>query len=250
MARKKIDQGGGGGGEWLNTYADMVTLLLTFFILLFSMSSLDSAKFNMLVKAFASDKDSSSKIVINGASVGEEQTGSPPFSDEQIDLQEIYESLKQMIQSSGQSDNVNVTMGEGTILIQFMNDMLFEPNSSVLKPQHREILLFVGNSIKSVQNQCEMISIHGFTAAVPGVDLPVNEWILSAGRADAVLIYFDDVVGVDKTKMTATTWGMNNPIADNSTEEGRSKNRRVEILISSENLLKEQLDNIYEKLVE
>ncbi len=50
--------------------------------------------------------------------------------------------------------------------------------------------------------------------------------------------------------MNATTWGKNMPFTSNDTEEGRSKNRRIEILISTENLLSEQLDNVYEKLVE
>lgn len=252
MARKKRDlSGGGGGGEWLNTYADMVTLLLTFFILLFSMSSLDAAKFNMLVTAF-SNSTSSAKIVVADDIGGEEQDGLP-LSSENIDaaLQEIYESLKQYIESQGLGDSVNISQGEGYVFIQFMDNMLFEPNSAVLKASSKDILHFVGMGIRSVQGQCETISIHGFTASVPdNPNYPVNEWLLSSGRANAVLVYFDDDIGIDKEKMTATTWGMNKPIADNNTEEGRAKNRRVEILISTENLISEQLDNIYEKFVE
>lgn len=255
MARKKKEGSGGpGSGDWLNTYADMVTLLLTFFILLFSMSSLDGAKFNMLVKAFASDTaGSDAKIVIVGTDDGTGQEGFPPEGAievvDEVSLEEVYDTIKKFMEDQDVSSSVEVSKGEGYVFIRFMNDMLFEPNSAVLKPADREILSFVGNGIKSVQNKAEMISIHGHTAAIPdNPDYGVNDWLLSSDRANAVLLYFDDVIGIDPKKMQTITWGKNKPFTDNDTEENRSKNRRVEILISTEDVLSAQLDNVYEKL--
>ncbi len=95
------------------------------------------------------------------------------------------------------ADSVEISKGEGYVFIRLMDDMLFEPNRSVLKPEDREILQFVGNGIKSVQVDSKMISIHGHTAAIPNnPDYEVNDCILSAGRADAVLVFYD-VVGID-----------------------------------------------------
>lgn len=257
MARKKRESGGPGSGDWLNTYADMVTLLLTFFILLFSMSSLDAAKFNMLVTAFASDGESSDKIIIRGEASGTEQNADQSESAdlEITDLEEIFQLLSQMVQDAGQADSVSVSKGEGYVFIQFMDDMLFEPNSSILKAQDRALLDFVGTSIKQVQDDAIFINIVGHTAAIPEQpDYQVSDRILSTERANAVLMYFEDDIGVDPLKMFATGYGKWKPLpeyADNATEESRSKNRRVEILISSEgNSLSKQLDNIYEKLVE
>lgn len=261
MARKKSSGGGGpGAGDWLNTYADMVTLLLTFFILLYSMSTMDAAKFNMLVAAFASDKDSSSKIIIKGEGEGNAQTGSttgPEFAEgaantEIQDLQDIFQYLKDYVEKESLAESINVEQtADGTIYIRFMNDMLFEPNSARLKPADLEILDFIGYGIKSVQGSAEMIAIHGHTAAVPdNPDYQVSDRTLSSNRANTVLMYFEDTIGIDSQKLYSVGWGKNMPIAPNDTEENRAKNRRVEILISGDNLLRDQLDNIYEKLVE
>lgn len=256
MARKKLESGGGpGSGDWLNTYADMVTLLLTFFILLYSMSSLDAAKFNMMVSAFASDTDSSSKIVIQGERTGDTQTGSISVptdgSTEPIDLEDIFRQLTAYVESQNLSDSINVSKGEGYVFIRFMDDMLFEPNSAILKPADKEILKFMGNGIKSVQAGTKLIQIHGHTAAIPSdPNYAVSDRLLSSSRANAVLMYFEDDIGIDPMKLQSVAWGKTKPFATNDTEEGRSKNRRVEILISSENLLSDQLDNVYEKLAE
>lgn len=261
MARKKVaDSGGGGGSEWLNTYADMVTLLLTFFILLFSMSSLDAEKFNLMVSAFMSSSDSTSPaiIVLNGQTEGNLQEGLPPAgteieAEDAPSIEEVFKKIQEYIEESEFKESVSVSQGEGYVFVQFMNDMLFEPNSAVLRPQTREILRFVGNGIKSMENRCEMISIHGHTAAIPdNPDYAVSDRTLSTDRANAVLSVFEDNIGIDSQKLFAVGWGKTKPRApdSNNTEEGRSKNRRVEILISTENLLAEQLDNVYEKLVE
>lgn len=257
MARKKKSSGGGGGGgDWLNTYADMVTLLLTFFILLFSMSSLDAAKFNMLVTAFASDGESSDKIIIRGEASGTEQNALPDASSdvEITDLEDVFQKIKEMIEQENRQDSVTVSKGEGYVFIQFMDDMLFEPNSAVLKARDRELLQFVGEAIKAVQQDTASINIVGHTAAIPdNPDYAVSDRRLSTERANEVLMYFEDIIKIEPTKLFATGYGMWKPLPgeDNMTEESRARNRRVEILISSEsNSLSEQLDNVYEKLVQ
>lgn len=259
MARKKKTGGSGpGSGDWLNTYADMVTLLLTFFILLFSMSSLDANKFNMLVTAFASEGDSSNVIVIRGETEGKEQKGGTVSGDqaesETLNMDAIAKALQEYIEEQQLQNSVEVSQGDGYVFIRFMDDMLFEPNSAILKPKDKEILNFVGMGIKSIQADANSINIVGHTAAIPDdPNYAVSDRKLSTDRANAVLMYFEDDIGIDPTKMFATGMGKWQPLAgaDNSTEQGRAKNRRVEILISSQgNSLSEQLDNVYEKLVE
>lgn len=256
MARRKRESSGGGGGDWLNTYADMVTLLLTFFILLFSMSSLDSAKFNMLVTAFASDKDSAEKIIIRGETTGENQTASnandSENAPEEVSLEDLFQLVKSTIEEQGLEGSVDVAKGDNFVIVRFMDNMLFEPNSAILKPQDQEILDFVGSGIKSVQDQTVAINIVGHTAAIPdNPDYAVSDRKLSSDRANVVLMRFEDVIGIDPQKLFSTGYGKWKPIATNETPEGQSQNRRVEILLSSEGTsLSEQLDNAYEKLVE
>lgn len=256
MARKKKGGGGPGSGDWLNTYADMVTLLLTFFILLFSMSSLDAAKFNMLVRAFASSHGSSQQIVIDAEGNDPElKGGTPPAASsdiEEIDtLDDIYEALKQYIADNDLQEKVQVSHDEGYVFIRFMDDMLFEPNSARLKQADLEILNFVGYGIKSIQDQAEMIRIDGHTAAIPeDPDYAVSDRILSSERANNVLMHFEDEIGIDPSKLIQMGFGKWFPFADNSTAEGKQMNRRVEILISGQNVVTEELERIYEKLVE
>lgn len=255
MAReKKTMDSPDDSGSWMNTYADMVTLLLTFFILLYSMSSVDSSKFNMLVTAFSSDGESSDIVIIRGEATGDEQKGIPleEGSLSEDDMEGIFQLLQEAIGSQGLEDSVQVAMGDGEVLVRFMDNMLFEPNSSTLLAKDREILGFIGDALKSVQDSTSSITIVGHTAAIPdNPDYEVSDRLLSAERANRVLVYFEDEVGIDGSKLFATAYGKWKPIASNDTPEGMQKNRRVEILVSSENYsLSEQLDNVYEKLVE
>lgn len=258
--RKKSDSGGGGGGDWLNTYADMVTLLLTFFILLFAMSSIDSTKWNAIVKAFTSPNADDVIVILGDPGPAEidanaEATGPDSLDvDAEIpDLSEIFEQIKQHIEDQGVGDSVQITQGDNYIFIRFMDNMLFEPNSARLKPADLEILNFVGMGIKAVQRDLAVVRIDGHTAAIPETpNYPVSDRVLSSERANAVLMYFEDVVGIKPELLVQTGFGKQIPLTPNSndTPEGRSQNRRVEIFISTENVITEQLNNIYEKLVE
>ncbi len=253
MARKKASGGGGpGSGDWLNTYADMVTLLLTFFILLFSMSNMDAAKFDMIARAFAARGNSDEAITVDAINTEESEfTGSPPprVQETQSDIAEIVEAIAEMIEEQQLQDSVEVSQVGNDIFIRFMDDMLFEPNSAVLRPADREILEFVGDSIQSIEAKAAMIAVHGHTAAIPGdPNYGVNDWNLASARADAVVNFFEYDVGVNPEKMQVITWGKNEPFTSNETEGGRSQTRRIEIHIRTENPIAELLDNIYENL--
>ncbi len=254
MARKKAAGGGGpGAGDWLNTYADMVTLLLTFFILLFSMSSIDAAKFDLIARAFARQGVSDERITIDAdVDNPDTYTGSPPEPTEvSTEIADIVETIQEIIEQQSLQDLVQVTQVGEDVFIKFMDEMLFEPNSAILRPEHRDVLQFVGQSIHSIEAKARMIAIHGHTAAIPGnPDYEVNDWLLSSARANAVAIFFEEDIGINPVRMQVNTWGKNKPIASNDTEEGRGENRRIEIHISTENPIADQLDNIYEQLAE
>lgn len=256
MARKRSSDSGGASSEWLNTYADMVTLLLTFFILLFSMSSLDAAKFNLFVTAASSGGTSPDKIIISLDPTARNVEGGNnewegEITLEVVDLQAIAKAIQDFIEQNNAQNSVEVSHGEGYVFIQFMEDMLFQPNSARLKDPNMEILNFVGQAIKSVQNDVELISVNGHTAAIPGnPDYAVSDRDLSSARANVILRYFEDNVGVDSSKLVQVAWGKWRPYDSNETEAGRAKNRRVEILISADNPIADQLDNVYEQLRE
>lgn len=245
MARKKIEDEP--CGNWMDTYGDMVTLLLTFFVMLFSMSSVDKEKFDILVKAFSNANAETQQIVITpegqGDQMGTNQGDQPPPGDgENLDLQkdlpkdfdELYQYLKAYIKQNGMEGSVEVKKGNGSVFIRFEDSIFFNPDSFELKQTGNEILDFLGNCLKNVDEQIMTININGHTAAVPNVEnYRISDWRLSSERASSVAIFFEDQKDIPPRKLLPIGYGKNFPTASNDTAEGRKKNRRVDMMIIS-----------------
>ncbi|MCL2056552.1 MAG: OmpA family protein [Oscillospiraceae bacterium] len=254
---KQVEEASDGSGAWLNTYADMVTLLFAFFVLLFAISQVDVQKFNLLAAAL-SNRGASPDLIMEIAEQStvknvDEVDVEDPFApveegeDTEPTLADIYEMIQSQIERAGLNDTIFAYLGDDYIFIRFIDDMLFGPNSARIRQQDYEILRFIGRSLRVVQGSVGMIRIDGHTASVP--NSAVSDRDLSSERANAVLKYFEDVVGIDGEKLTALAFGRFRPIAENETEEGRRQNRRIEIVVTESNEVIAQLDNIYEKIV-
>ncbi|MBR0597539.1 flagellar motor protein MotB [Sinanaerobacter chloroacetimidivorans] len=237
---------------WLNTYADMITLILVFFILLFSMSSLDQEKYKLLVKAFTADPQTLEQISLEESDI---KAGNPDVAPggkegEQIedikDLDDLYEYLKAYVETNNLQKSVQVERGENIVFVRFMSTLFFEADRAVLKEGGKEILDFVGQALRNVEPNIKYIRIDGHTAeAAPGTST-VDNRELSTDRANAVLKYFEDRYIQNPAKLMAVGYGMFRPVAPNDSEVNRAKNRRVEILVAKEDNLQEELDKIYE----
>lgn len=248
MARKKGGGDEGGGQEWMNTYSDLVTLLMCFFVLLFSMSSVDAEKWEAFVKAFNKMGDQTSQIVINA----NDDEGDAPITNsgdayqmevndgEELatlptDFDELFAFLKEFVEESGLDSSVEVmTDGENAVYIRFQNNVFFAADASDLLPDGLYILNFLGDCLAAVQDQIYVISINGHTADVGFDDYAVSEWMLSSERAGRVADYLDSEKHVDATKLRPMGYGKSFPVADNSTDEGRQQNRRVDMTIVRE----------------
>lgn len=243
--RKKKQQESSGGGDWLNTYADMVTLLLCFFVMLLSSSNQDEEKWEQLVKAFSKFADDPQQIVINPTESGEElaaSEGQKPEGDvgnDQLneglpqDFEDLYSYLKKYVEDNGLSDSVTLSKSDNHVFVRFKDNIFFNPNSAVLKNSSFEILQYIGNGLKSIEDKIMMVKVNGHTAAVQDKNYHVSDRDLSSNRANAVLNYFEARIQFEPSKLIATGFGKNFPIATNDTEEGRRQNRRVELVIIS-----------------
>ncbi|MDE7400080.1 MAG: OmpA family protein [Oscillospiraceae bacterium] len=247
MAKMPPKKGNDNVGDWLNTYADMVTLLLTFFVLLFACSNLDETKMQYILQAFqsrgkyvnpyVSEHDPSAEAnggtTDNTTNIGGE--GSMPQS-----FEELYQYLSDYIENNNLSDNVSVEQGAAHITIRFDDSVFFDGNSYILKPEGRAILDGISPGIKAIQQSIYTATISGHTSYTGLIrDSVINDWWLSSERALSVANYLNDRrhVTLDENKYRIHGAGYAEPIAPNDTLEGQQKNRRVEIM-----MLKNELD--------
>lgn len=228
MRKKHSDEGG--GESWLNTYADMVTLLLTFFAVLLSMSSVNQNKFNAFIRSFSGlPPEVIEEIVNSGVDNTEEGEVMLP-AEFPADMSSLFEALSQYVQESNQEDAVSMSLVDDVIYIRFDSSIFFEPDQYILRSDSRPTLDFIGGALKQYEGSIKLVTIFGHTATVEG-NSPVSDWMLSGERAAVVASYFQNEKGFDDRKMVVLGYGNNYPIADNTTQAGRRANRRVELAI-------------------
>lgn len=251
----------GESAEWMNTYADMVTLLLTFFILLYSMSAVDQDKWQKLVKAFARTGSEVDQVVLvpegtgdgMGTNQGEEYLGEPTDVDIENtmpeDFDQLYYFLKKYIEENAMEGNVELTRKDNSVFIRFNDNIFFNPDNYILKSESLPMLAFMGDCFKSIEDQILVIMINGHTADVNIPNYPVSDRRLSSQRADSVAIYFEDDKQIPGPKIVSRGYGNNFPIASNDTKEGQSKNRRVDITIVSNKDNLSDVDDLYNLII-
>lgn len=239
-------------GTWLNTYADMVTLILTFFVMLYAMSTIDAAKYAKLAQALSSGKNVISApenyppgedLLDDGSN---EQT--PVIEDEDLEgLDVLYQIIMNYVKENNLEDDVTVEKGKDDVFIRFRNNVFFDGYSSQLKKSGKEILDVVAQGIKEADPVIQEIIIAGHTAMVES-DVTTIDRTLSSDRAATVLMYLESKDMFAPAKLVSVGYGYHRPIATNDTPEGRAQNRRVEIYITKTGHSRSFTDYIYDIL--
>lgn len=241
MAKKQHEEVNTDG--WKDTYGDMVTLLLCFFVLLYSMSSVNSEKWEKFVQAFNPGEDTNQVVMVPGADPGDQTVqGDIPNDSSNIDptdeypssFDELYQALKEYVEQNSMQDTIEISGEDGIVYIRYQNSLFFEPDHATLLPDSYPSLEFLGNSLKKLEDELWLISISGHTAKVPGASqLEGTNWELSSRRAAAVAMYLEGTSGINARLIRPIGFGGNYPIESNDTSEGRARNRRVEMVIIS-----------------
>jgi chemotaxis protein MotB len=213
----------------------MITLLMAFFIMMYSMSVLNISKFNEAAVSIRSGFGGMLKG--QGTSVFGRNSAINPkaVADDKENIAgvswRVLEPLVNYIQKNKKnSDDLSIGVDKRGIVITLSSDtLLFEPNSSDIKPQAYPVLEEVVNVLKKVNNT---VQIEGHTCSLSprGSRYPTN-WELSTARSTCILRYLTEKKSLDPSRFYAAGYGSCRPIASNRTEEGRRKNRRVEIVI-------------------
>ncbi len=117
----------------------------------------------------------------------------------------------------------------GTTFIRLSDNLLFDGDSSALRPQTTDFLDFLSDAFNAVDDEILQVKFNGHTAYIDGSG--VDDWILSGARAGSVASYITETGEFDRFKVEPVGYGRNYPIADNAVEEGRARNRRVDIIV-------------------
>ena len=236
----KKKRGGSGGANWMDTYGDMVTLLLCFFVMLYSMSTLDKEKWIALVQSF--NPSAVTENATGGTGGTSESTDEmlEQMTQEQVDadIEELYQTMKAYIEQERLTTQISITKGGGYVFVSFDNTVFFDGDSYVLRDDGKVVLDQVALSIASVSDSIDEIRILGHTAQddpVPPNDPRVDRF-LATNRAAVVTVYLQEKNIIDPSRLVSVGYGQWRPIADNTTLEGRAQNRRVELLVTGLNM--------------
>jgi len=235
MARKKPGGGGEDCGSWMDTYGDMVTLLLCFFVMLYSMSDLNQQKWEMFVKSIFPNSGDVEQVAINeNISEGEFDVSGNLESEQEMpeDLEELWLTIVNKLNEKGVED-VSVSKGEGYTFVAFENHAFFNGDSSVLTSEATELLDIFCEIIAPEVDRISQIDIMGHTAqADPNhPNNPRTDRILSAMRSAEVAAYITNKGIIEPSKLVGISYGQFRPVDTFETSEGRARNRRVEFLI-------------------
>lgn len=216
-------------GLWALTYGDLVTQLLAFFILLFSISILDAQKYRAALASF-------------GANLGALPAGPgllpaagpaplPPPTDPQsaADLEDLRRRVQAAFRQHGLAGEVQVESGPDRLLIRFPDRALFDPGRADLVPAARVRLDALVPVLREIPN---LIRVEGHTDSDPIMTgLFPSNWELSGARAATVVRYFTEFHGLAPERFDFAGKGEHYPVAPNTSPENKAKNRRVDILI-------------------
>jgi chemotaxis protein MotB len=240
MAKKKRESIGGGIGEWVLTYGDMVTLVLCFFVALFNVEDESAVAQVQLVSSL-------NNVGLGGSVGGSTLTtgrlaelgntiNTLPSMDKGKYLGSAWKKAVALFQPESKSDKVRVTIDERGLVITLASDAFFEAASAEIDIEDtRSMLVQLAEFLKSESVAGRRFRIEGHTDSSP-VD-PRGEWPsnweLSAARAINTLHYLVDF-GADERRFQATGFADTQPLAGNDTEEGKAYNRRVDIIVLDE----------------
>lgn len=255
MSRRK--KGGGGGedcGSWMDTYGDIVTLLLCFFVMLYSMSDINQQKWEVFVKSIFPNAGDTQQIAINeNIAEGEfDVSGSLQVEDEPTIEEELDQMVLALIEALNEAgiDGASVSRGDGYTFVAFENQAFFTGNSSVLTSEATQVLDVFCNVIAPQAENISQIEIMGHTAQV-SEDLYSSartDRMLSSLRSAEVAAYIQTKDIIDPSKLVGISYGQFRPVDTSQTQEGRAKNRRVEFLIVDKGADIKSMNEFYEEI--
>ncbi|NMM61636.1 flagellar motor protein MotB [Clostridium sp. P21] len=234
--KKKKEEEHENSERWLLSYSDFMTLLMILFVVLYAMSNVDKSKFSQLSQSM-SIAMGNGKILQGGENaVNITPTSSPESSASQAatessKMEDLKQKVDSYLQKNGMKDSANTEIDERGLVVSLKDTLFFDTGRAEVKADSQAKLIELGKILNQLGNS---MRIEGHTDNVPIHNEQFNSnWQLSVSRAANVTELLISSSNVDAHKLSAVGYGEYRPILDNSTEEGRARNRRVDIIIVS-----------------
>ncbi len=230
---KKQEECPPGAPLWMTTFSDLVTLLLTFFVLLLSMATMDPVKF---IQAKTSIKDA---FGWRTTAAPQKYTipiiPSPPKSEftpiPRESKMHYYKKIQNDLEMTKLMDQVEAIERDSDSIVLRINDsVLFDQGQSTLNPSSYPLLRKIADIVRPLPMS---MRIEGHTDDTPPASPSLSNWDLSVARAVAVMRFYNrgEIFSIDR--MSAVGYGPDRPVAANTSEENRAKNRRVDFILRS-----------------
>ncbi|MDB8804445.1 flagellar motor protein MotB [Romboutsia sp. 1001216sp1] len=215
--------------RWLLSYADFITLLMIFFIIMYAMSSINKGKYEKLTTALNEAMGDGAAIADTGSNMGGE-TGNGLSENEK--LEKVKEKLDKYLKENNLSGSVNTTIEKRGLVVSFNDSLFFNSGKADVKPDQVNKLVKISEIINKSLVKDSYIRVEGYTDNVPmHNEIFKSNWDLSVMRASNVAQILINNGGINPQKISAIGYSEYRPKSDNNTVEGKAKNRRVDILI-------------------
>lgn len=243
--------------RWLVSYADFMTLLMAFFVVMYSISQVSEEKYRVLsetfTEAFSSPKaiktpleqgdpqlsHTKTPIDLNGLAL-EDRPGNDA-NDVPEDFIRINEQLEQSFETLLESELITVNGDERWLEIELQSGILFESGGATLGDSAAAIISELSQALLAYSN---VIRVEGFTDNVPiTTSAFASNWELSAARASAVVKQLMSD-GISPQRLAAVGYGEHQPVVSNNSAEGRARNRRIVLMVSTQDQLRPQIEQV------
>jgi chemotaxis protein MotB len=267
VPRKAVEEDDGPDKSWMESYADAMTLLLAFFIMMFAFALVDETKFHdfkvgMVTALGVSDpvNEKADSLLESGngiaLTVGLSTVPSQEVRNQvkqtegeledsgtisESNIEEIRELLENKFEQLGAGEFVNVDIDERGLVIRYDGRVLFRSGAADLGIESDAILAASAEVLELVDNP---VDIEGHTDDRPTGGVWISNWELSSARSAAVVRWLIDFGSIGPRRLAAVGVADTRPVVSNDTEENRSQNRRVEVVIRVDGLLESDIDVI------
>lgn len=239
--RKKEQEKPANHERWLVSYADFMTLLMIFFVVMYAMSNIDSAKYKQMSESLNSAMGGGKSVI--GSSDAPNITETIPDvkpeelseeAREQQKLNEVKFAVDKYIEDNKLKGSVNSSLQERGLVISFEDNIFFDSGKAEIRENMKEKLDSVANILKKMDNYLR-IEGHTDNLSINTREFKSN-WQLSSVRAANVVEYLVVKDGMPAARLSSVGYGEHRPIVSNDNEQNRSKNRRVDIVILNSKL--------------